>query len=178
MKTPKVNITKLLKQIDSFGADAQRLAVAITNVTADDIVADAQTKAPVNYGQLKQSIGHTTARVGYNKSFVFANAPYAPFVEFGTGAKVSIPKGFEQLASQFKGKGSGNFDAFLDSIKDWCRKKGIDEKLAYIIAVSILKTGVKAQPFLIPSYLQNIPIYKKRLLTALDREAKKYNAKK
>ena len=178
MKTPKINISKLLNQIDAFGEDAQRLAVAITNSTAADIVADAQTKAPVNYGQLRQSIGKTTARVGFNTSYVFANAPYAPFVEFGTGARVRVPKGFEQMASEFKGKGGGNFDAFLDSIRDWCRKKGIDEKLAYIIAVSILKKGISPQPFLIPSYLQNIPIYEKKLRTALDRETKKYNAKK
>lgn len=147
MKTPKVNITKLLKQIDSFGEDANRLAVAITNVTADDIVTDAKTKAPVDLGQLRQSIGHTTARVGYNKSFVFANAPYSAYVEFGTGGAVSVPKGFEPIAIQFKGKG-------------------------------IRKINLRPQPFLIPSYLQNIPIYEKRLRTALDREAKKYNAKK
>lgn len=147
MKTPKVNITKLLKQIDSFGEDANRLAVAITNVTADDIVTDAKTKAPVDLGQLRQSIGKTTARVGYNKSVVFANAPYSAYVEFGTGGTVSIPKGFESIAIQFKGKG-------------------------------IRKINLRPQPFLIPSYLQNIPIYEKRLRTALDREAKKYNAKK
>jgi hypothetical protein len=178
MKTPKINISKLLTQINSFGEDANRLAVAITNSTADDMVADAKTKAPSNYGQLRLSIGHTTARVGYNKSFFFANAPYSAFVEFGTGSKVSIPKGFEELASQFRGKQSGNFDTFLDSIRDWCRKKGIDEKLAYIIAVSILRTGVKPQPYFIPAYLQNVPIYEKKLVTALAREVKKYNAKK
>jgi HK97 gp10 family phage protein len=147
MKTPKINISKLLNQIDSFGEDAQRLAVAITNSTADDMVADAYQKAPVDLGQLRLSIGHTTARVGYNKSFFFANAPYSAYVEFGTGGKVRIPSGFEELASRYKGKG-------------------------------IREVNINPQPFFIPAYLQNIPIYQKKLVTALARETKKYNAKK
>jgi HK97 gp10 family phage protein len=147
MKTPKINISRLLNQINSFGEDANRLAVAITNVTADDIVTDAKQKVVVDLGQLRQSIGKTTARVGYNRSFVFANAPYAPYVEFGTGGKVSIPQGFGELAAQFRGRG-------------------------------IKEINLPARPFLIPSYLQNVPIYEKRLTKALAREAKKYNAKK
>jgi HK97 gp10 family phage protein len=147
MRTPKIDISKLLKQIDDFGDDAQILAVAITNVTADDMVTDAKLKAPVDLGQLRLSIGHTTARVGYNKSFFFANAPYSAYVEFGTGGRVNIPKGFEELASRYKGKGIRQID-------------------------------IKPQPFFIPAYLQNIPIYRKKLVTALDRETKKYNAKK
>lgn len=147
MKTPKINIGKLLKQIDSFGIDAQRLAVAITNATADEIVSNAKQKAPVDLGQLRQSIGKTTASVGYNRSLIFANTPYAAFVEFGTGGSVSIPKGFEQLAIRFKGKG-------------------------------IRQINLRPQPYLIPSYLLGVSQYAKKLQIALDRESKKYNAKK
>lgn len=182
MKTPKINISKLLTQIDSFGEDAKRSAVSITNVTADDIVADAQQRLTnnktVNYGQLRLSIAKTDATMQLNRSLIFSNAPYSAYVEFGTGTKVKVPIGFESLAAQFRGKGGGTFDQLLDNIKDWCRRKGIDEKLAYIIAVSIIKTGIKPQPYFIPAYLQNVPIYEKRLLKSLERETKKYNAKK
>jgi HK97 gp10 family phage protein len=147
MKTPKINISKLLKQIESFGVDAERSAVSITNETANNMVTDAKLKAPVDMNQLRLSIGHTTARVGYNKSFFFANAPYSAYVEFGTGGPTIIPKGFDYLASPFKGKG-------------------------------IRKRDYGPKPFFIPAYLQNIPIYQKRLKTALERETKKYNAKK
>ena len=147
MKTPKINISKLLNQINSFGADAQRMAVAVTNLTADSIVSDAKQRSPVDLGQLRQSIGNTTASIGNNRSLIFANAPYAAFVEFGTGGKVRIPSGFEELASRYKGKG-------------------------------IREVNINPQPFFIPAYLQNIPIYQKKLVTALDRETKKYNAKK
>jgi HK97 gp10 family phage protein len=147
MKTPKIDVSKLLKQINSFGQDANRMAVAVTNETANNMVTDAKLKAPVNLNQLRLSIGKTTARIGYNKSFFFANAPYSAYVEFGTGGKVRIPKGFEELASKYKGKG-------------------------------IREVNINPQPFFIPAYLQNIPIYVKRLTKVLEIEAKKYNAKK
>ena len=147
MKTPKININKLLKQIDSFGADASRLAVAVTNSTAENIVNNAKQKVVVDLGQLRQSIGKTTARIGFNRSFVFANAPYAAFVEFGTGGLVSIPKGFEQIAAKFKGRG-------------------------------IKKINLRPRPYLIPSYLQGVSEYKKKLVAVLDRNTKIYNNKK
>lgn len=105
MKTPKINIGKLLSQIDSFGNEAQRLAVAVTNSTADNIVTMAKQKVVVDLGQLRQSIGHTNATVGNNRSFIYANTPYAAFVEFGTGGLVNVPKGFEEIAIKFKGRG-------------------------------------------------------------------------
>jgi hypothetical protein len=147
MKTTKVDISKLLKQIESFGVDANRLAVAITNSIADDMVTDAKLKAPVDMNQLRLSIGHTTARVGYNKSFFFANAPYSSYVEFGTGGKVRIPSGFEELASRYKGKG-------------------------------IREVNINPQPYLIPSYLIGAASYGKKLISVLQNETKKYNAKK
>jgi len=182
MKTPKIDISKLLTQINSFGEDAKRSAVSITNVTADDIVTDAKQNLTnhktVNYGQLRLSIAKTEATIQVNRSLIFSNAPYSAYVEFGTGTKVQIPAGFESLAAKYRGKGGGTFDQLLENIKDWCRRKGIDEKLAYPIAVSIVRTGIKPQPYFIPAYLQNIPIYEKRLVKTLEREAKKYNAKK
>jgi hypothetical protein len=102
----KINISKLLSQISAFGVDANRMAVAVTNETTQSMVTQAQLRAVVGLsGQLRLSIGKTTARVGFNTSFFFANAPYAPYVEFGTGGTVSIPKGFEAMAGRFKGKG-------------------------------------------------------------------------
>ena len=100
----KINISKTLSQISAFGEDANRLAVAVTNSTAQDMVTAAQLRVPVDKNQLRLSIGKTTARVGYNKSFFFANAPYAAYVEFGTGSGKSIPKGFSYLAEPFRGK--------------------------------------------------------------------------
>ena len=147
MKTQKINISRLLKQIDGFGVDANRMAVAVTNSTADSITSDAKQRAPVDLGQLRQSIGNTTASIGNNRSLIFANAPYAAYVEFGTGGAVSIPKGFDQLAIKFKGKG-------------------------------IKQINLRPQPYLIPAYLIGVAGYGKKLISVLQNETKKYNAKK
>ena len=101
----KINISKLLSQIESFGQDANRTAVAVTNETTQGMVTAAQLRVVVDLGQLRQSIGKTTAKVGFNTSFFFANAPYAAYVEFGTGSGVIIPNGFSDMAAPFKGKG-------------------------------------------------------------------------
>ena len=101
----KINISKLLSQISAFGHDANRSAVSVTNETTQSMVTQAQLRAVVGLsGQLRLSIGKTTARVGYNRSFFFSNAPYAAYVEFGTGDGVRIPNGFSYLAEPFRGK--------------------------------------------------------------------------
>jgi hypothetical protein len=102
----KINISRLLSQISDFGHDANRSAVSVTNETTQSMVTAAQLRAVVGLsGQLRLSIGKTTARVGYNRSFFFSNAPYAAYVEFGTGSGVRIPNGFSEMAAPFKGKG-------------------------------------------------------------------------
>ena len=101
----KINISKLLSQISAFGHDANRLAVAVTNETTQGMVNQAKLRVVVDLGQLRQSIGKTTATIAINRSFFFANAPYAAYVEFGTGGGVSIPKGFSEMAAPYKGKG-------------------------------------------------------------------------
>ena len=52
-------------------------------------------------GQLKVMI---QPKVTSNSASVTVPVSYAPYVEFGTGTKVNIPKGLEDYASQFKGK--------------------------------------------------------------------------
>lgn len=69
-----------------------------------EVAYEAKRSAPVDLGGLVQSIS-----AEFNKwkieGKVSANAPYAPYVEFGTGGLVEIPQGFEELAAKFKGKG-------------------------------------------------------------------------
>jgi len=136
--------------------------------------------APVNMGKLRQSIffevKQAKGRWGVVEGIIGANELYAPFVEFGTGAKVQVPGEFQELASKFKGKGGGNFDEMLESIIDWVKAKGItgvysiktqrrasrrgvdegaeDRRVAFLIAMSILKKGIRPQPFLYPGYLK------------------------
>jgi HK97 gp10 family phage protein len=66
---------------------------------------DAVTNVPVDTGKLRQSITYEATRNGLG-AIVTANAPYAAFVEFGTGGSVLIPPGWEDVAIAFRGTGA------------------------------------------------------------------------
>jgi len=67
----------------------------------------AKIDCPVDMGILRGSI-HTEPFENENgKGWeVSTRVEYAPYVEFGTGAKVSIPSGWDEYAMQFKGSKS------------------------------------------------------------------------
>jgi HK97 gp10 family phage protein len=151
------NISEVLGKLQSFDKKVQQDVKDEVNASALNIQSGAKRLAPVNLGQLRNSIYLKEQKV--DKGFVFtvgSNASYAPYVEFGTGGKVSIPAGFEQLASGFKGKKAGTFKDMVEALTLWVRRKGIgggnDKSIAYAIAISILKKGMRPQPFLIPSF--------------------------
>ena len=140
----KIDISKLLSQISAFDHDANRSAVSVTNETTQQMVTNAQLRVVVDTGQLRLSIGKTTARVGYNRSFFFANAPYAAYVEFGTGEGVKIPNGFSDLAEPFKGTRIRNYRAkpffipsYLEGIQQY------PKELRKVLEVQIRKYNAK-----------------------------------
>ena len=73
-----------------------------TREAARNILAESKRKVPVDTGDLRRSafVEYPTS----DSAKITFNEDYAPFVEFGTGGLVEIPKGFEALASEFKGK--------------------------------------------------------------------------
>ena len=130
------------------------------NASALKIQSDAKKLAPVNFGQLRNSIALTKdSELTYT---VFANASYSAYVEFGTGPQVNVPADFKSYAQQFKGKSGGSFKDMVEALTLWVKAKGIgngknQKGLAYIIALSILRKGLRPQPFLIPAYEQEKP---------------------
>ena len=130
------------------------------NASALKIQSDAKKLAPVNFGQLRNSIALTKdSELTYT---VAANASYAAYVEFGTGPQVNVPADFKSYAQQFKGKSGGKFKDMVEALTLWVKAKGIgngknQKGLVYIIALSILRKGLRPQPFLIPAYEQEKP---------------------
>ena len=66
--------------------------------------------APVNYGFLRRSVGYKID--GMMSALIWAggagsgiNVKYAPYVEFGTGTRVSVPGDVKDYAIQYKGAG-------------------------------------------------------------------------
>ncbi len=93
----------LLKKFKSFGQEGERKFEQVTKVAAEEIKEDAKQRTPVDTGKLRQSISSQKEEgISYK---IYSAEPYAPYMEFGTGGLVDIPKGWESLAAKFKGKG-------------------------------------------------------------------------
>jgi len=154
-----VGIDKVMDKLHKFKKETQKDIKDEVAASALKIQSDAKKNAPVNLGLLRQSI-YLKSEVKNDAQYSFtigSSASYAPYVEFGTGGKVSIPKGFESYAATFKNSKKGKFKDMLLALTEWVQKKGIasgkqSKSVAYMIAVSILRKGLRPQPFLIPAF--------------------------
>lgn len=167
-------LPQLLAKFKDLSTEGQRMAGAIVNVTADNIVKVAKELAPADLGGIRQGI--IKEKVDNYRAKVIATAPESPFQEFGTGGKVDVPVDMQDIASQFKGAKGGDFAAFVLALTGWVKRHGInpignytvatktriskgnktdlDAQTAYVIARSILANGLQPQPFLYPAFVQ------------------------
>ena len=164
---------KLYEKFKSLDTAAKVEVKKEFNASALKIQSTAKKLAPVNFGNLRNSI--ILSEVGDEKDFVFtvaAKAKYAPYVEFGTGSKVSVPSNYQDYAAKFKGKTNGTFKQMIEALMLWVQRKGIsgknDRQTAYLIARSILRKGIRPQPFMIPAFEQEKPKLLKRLKEILN----------
>ena len=152
-----------LKKIDT---NLQKEVSNEINASALKIQSDAKKLAPVNLGMLRNKI--ELEKISDLTFAVDSKASYSPYIEFGTGANVSVPADFSAYASTFKGGKGGSFKDMIDALMMWVKRKGIgggknDRSVAYAIAISILRKGLRPQPFLIPAYHSEKPLLIKRL---------------
>jgi HK97 gp10 family phage protein len=148
----KVKVNGLETVIKSFGKDADKIrkrAEQIVTTNALEGRNEAIKLAPIAFGKLRQGIA--VEKISPLEQSVVSQMDYSPFVEFGTGGKVSVPAEWQSVAMQFKGKRM-DFAKQLNQIKEWCRLKGIDQKFAYPILISIIEDGLEAQPFMYPAW--------------------------
>jgi HK97 gp10 family phage protein len=163
-------MTGVLGKLDKYNKTVQAEVKDEVNASALKIQSDAKKAAPVNLGTLRNTIYLAEQSVS-NLKYVYsvgAQASYAPYIEFGTGGKVSIPTGYESYANGFKGKSKGKFKDMLMALTEWVQKKGIasgkqSKSVAYMIAISILRKGLRPQPFLIPAFEREKPKLKLRI---------------
>jgi HK97 gp10 family phage protein len=96
---------KVLQKIQQYPNNKKRAVKLILEKAAFNIQNNArriltpQTKQSKNLHQQIQS--QPTAE----GARVFVKADYGPYVEFGTGGLVNVPRGLEDYAIQFKGRG-------------------------------------------------------------------------
>jgi HK97 gp10 family phage protein len=161
-------VQKALKNLDT---NLKKEVSNEINASALKIQSSAKRLAPVNFGQLRSGIN--LIKSGDLTFSVESTASYSPYVEFGTGGKVSVPADFTAYAKQFKGGKGGKFKDMVDALTLWVKRKGIgngknDKGLAFVIARSILQKGLRPQPFLIPAYQEEKPKLIQRLKKLLD----------
>lgn len=108
-------IRKKLKNLDQVSTRKTQFAVVSSS---QQIVLKAQTIVPVNLGKLKQSIKAEYKKDGL-QGIISATEKYAPYVEFGTGQFVKVPKGFEKMAMSFYVNGKGRMKPRPYLIPSW-----------------------------------------------------------
>lgn len=95
--------------------------------STQQIVLKAQTIVPVKLGKLKQSIKAEYKNNGLQGE-VSATEKYAPYIEFGTGQFVKVPKGFEKMAMSFYVNGKGRMKPRPFLIPSWASEVPIFKK--------------------------------------------------
>ncbi len=168
-------ISQVVAQLRKYGKEVEEDIADVTELVARGIELNAKQLSPTNFGSLGQSILATEQnKTVWDISAGGIKAPYAAFVEFGTGTLVNVPSEWTEIAAQFKGKKVGLKGDFLKHIKEWCNAKGIEEKYAFVIMLKLLRVGQRPQPYMYPSYIKGRQDYLKKLKLLL----KKYGSTK
>lgn len=167
-------IKPFLRRLKDLSKDAQQVVDDELTAGVLEMVKISKRLAPVDEGLLRNSIGANTTK-RFQKEF-FANAFYSAYREFGTGKKVKIPSGYENMARAAKNLPKrGSAMQFFYRLVQWVHRKNItgtysvktqrrtgnaktqaqqDYEAAYLIMREILKNGSKPTPFMIPAYEQ------------------------
>jgi hypothetical protein len=117
---------------------------------ARDWAERAVNSAPADEGFLRNGID--AIKNGKNWE-VISRAAYSAYMEWGTGSLVEIPAEYSNYAQTFRGKTEGTFEQMLASLVGWVKRKGIESdptqivNIAFLIALKILRVGVRPHPF-------------------------------
>lgn len=141
-----------IRELERTRQKGKKMVRTVAMQLAKMIAEDAKAGVPVDMGVLKNSIG---TRELENGAVVYVGEAYGAFQEFGTGIYVEVPPELADEAKKFKGYKEKNSGDFLHAIREWCVRKGIDERAAYPIAMSILRKGLHAKPYFYPAIQKN-----------------------
>ena len=99
-------LNTVIANLRKYGQEAEKDIEAVTEQTARKIELYAKQNAPTDLGKLGQSIqAKKETPTNWLVEAGGVLAPYAPFVEFGTGGLVQVPNELKEMAIKFKGKG-------------------------------------------------------------------------
>jgi len=99
-------INSVIADLRKYGKEAEKDIEGVTELVARNIEKYAKQSAPANFGKLGQSIKAVQeSPLNWTIEAGGVIAPYAPFVEFGTGGLVNVPTELKEQAIKFKGRG-------------------------------------------------------------------------
>lgn len=146
----------------------------------------AKRAAPKDQGTIA---GKITTLATATKSEVFSNAYHSRFLEFGTKKRKNVPAELVAYESSLGYQRIGDYYDFLNAILDWVKRKGISDVvnsytgkkvggkaakdnqvvLAEAIAFSIIRHGIKPQPFFFKHSVEVEKLLKERLAKFLNK---------
>ena len=105
--------SQVLNRLKSISKDTELAVKSAVVRNTDGIFKDALSAVPIDFGELERSgiQSYSDNQLTGTVAFGGTPAPYAPYVEFGTGINVSIPEGFGAYAMQFYVNGKGTMKA-------------------------------------------------------------------
>jgi hypothetical protein len=157
-------LSKVVASIDSGSKDFRKKAAEIIRNNVGEMVKNAKRDAPHDMGKLRNSI--TVQKNGEFEYEMVCQSSIAPFMEFGTKGRYQPIPGVD--ASEFKSNKGESGKGFYDSILEWVKRKQIGvtysvktrrkegtavdrqiqfEQIAFAIYLSIVRHGVRPQPF-------------------------------
>ena len=165
-------IDAVIRKFDELEANSKGIVQTALNDWADRTATDAKQLVASNSSDEGNLLRSIFPVYGQGGASVVASTRYAAYIEFGTRKFAasyvgSLPEDWQKLAESAKGPGIGSFKDMIASLTAWCKRKGIDEKLAYPIAKKILINGIKPRPFLYPAATKNYSLLVKDIKALL-----------
>lgn len=99
-------LNSVIANLRKYGKEAEKDIEDATEVAARNIELYAKSTVVANFGKLGQSIkANKEDKLHWTVEAGGVVAPYAAYVEFGTGGLVHVPNELKEQAWLFKGKG-------------------------------------------------------------------------
>jgi len=190
IKLDVIGFPKLEQKLRTMPSSVRKEVNMEFRAWADDVARDAKSNLQGRTSNTGKLAGSINPEYGDNYVAVTVSSNYAAYIEFGTRKFASeyvgsLPNNWKQMASAAKGSAkNGDYYDFLNAILDWVEQKGITARYsiktkkrlktsksdqnrlveaAEAIAFSILRNGIRPQPYLYPAVIKNTIALRKRL---------------
>lgn len=152
---------KFKKQVEKFAKKSDQMLTSLVMTSAYNIMNNAKRNLTANKNRVTSALFNSIKVVMDNGKLIArveVNKDYSTNLEFGSKSKMQVPAGVD-----INLKPETTFDELYQSIKLWCKRRGLPKEAAYPIARQIAKVGQEAHPFLHPAYMEEKPKFTSKL---------------